>query len=79
MGPSVTFFGTGGPRRDPTRRSTAILPRTGGPGPTSRKSETTANPETWIAAAGNARPCSIGLTTAGSSEVSSVPRRPVIR
>jgi hypothetical protein len=48
-------------------------------GGTSRKSGTTANPETWIAAAGNARPCSIGLTTAGSSEVSSVPRRPVIR
>jgi hypothetical protein len=29
MSPSVTLLGTGGPRRDPTRRSTALLPRTG--------------------------------------------------
>ena len=29
MKPSVILLGTGGPRRDPTRRSTAILLRTG--------------------------------------------------
>jgi ribonuclease Z len=29
MSPSVTLLGTGGPRRDPTRRSTALLLRTG--------------------------------------------------
>jgi ribonuclease Z len=29
MSLSVTLLGTGGPRRDPTRRSAALLPRTG--------------------------------------------------